>query len=536
MWIFLALLPFVNSIKYYENRIINETGFHYEFHSNLRFVVNSWNFLLDIDYNNIKTKVDIVKNTSLILQNEMRKKKCNYTGGINTKINNLVNLHKDIYFLIEHKRLVLNNSMNFEEESTRKKRSLWIFEFLGLRNGLDFDLMLHDIRMDHNIQNLTNDMLLLTQTVKEYDGERNCYALNEQIWSLKDNLDEIEVVLKKIFRAIEMALTHNKVDYMILNTTLFIEKIKLVNDKDTEWIVQPSMEELHNIIRLAYCNVFINDDNKIRFVIRLPRVDKTKFMLFKTISIPNCDDKGVCKYLTPKSQYIGFSKKKLYVRLADISSCTKYDNKTLCYESVTAKKLEASEDCDVKLYSGQPYENCEVRATRFHNEIFFNLNNMNRWLYRVERVNADITCGTGRFSEHLILKGTGIITLNRFCKLRTPQLVLTSKDIIGNNSYQIINFNFTRFIIPEDYVVHKKIVNGLDFDSLNSISEDLKILLTKEKIKLIKKNESGGWFDWLSDIYSNLFGNWWWEVKFFIYCILISIVLCIIIKIKNLLT
>nr|QNN89512.1 efp [Pieris brassicae granulovirus] len=105
---------------------INQTGFHYEFQSNLGFVVNTWSFILNVEYTILKDRLLQLQNVSETIQmafkkggvlsnctwNEMNsngyKREIDYV--INRKIANLFDTHNNIKYLLIHKRLPKKSS------------------------------------------------------------------------------------------------------------------------------------------------------------------------------------------------------------------------------------------------------------------------------------------------------------------------------------------------------------------------------------------------------------------------------------------
>ncbi|AIS92028.1 F protein [Erinnyis ello granulovirus] len=546
---------------------INTTGFYYEFYSNLGFVVNTWSFILNVKYNLLLDRVTLLKNMSDSIHLSISKN--NYTVNcstslqnnalqkiefiINTKIPNLFDTYNSIEYLLAHKRLAKKN---------RVKRNLFggAFNFVGRIDkylfgvmddndaALLYELANHTNNTDFHIKTLTKETIRLSDSVQSLENNihtlYHCNQVDYVISSLENNLDEIEGVYNKIITGIQTTLYSGKLSSLIVKPHVILDEMKNVDsnawDKETEWVVQPNHEQMHTVMRLIQCNVFINPENELMFVIQVPRMDKTKFLLYKPVSIPSCEH-GTCKFLVPQSRYIGFenhNNAKHYVRLDDTNTCSNFDNLTLCYNSMTSKKIEYSFNCDVRLFKGLDYKKCAVHASQFQNEIFYSLNNVNRWLYMVHEkpVVAHINCRSAGFNDKITLFGTGVLTLLNYCKVRTSRTVLMSKHI---NNYETekftsVQFNFTQFVLPFNYTatISNYIVKSLDYSVLSSVSHNLKKLLTQEEAdKLVNvmspdDNSNANW-------YSNLFGNWWWEIKFICYIVCILMVALLVIKTKH---
>lgn len=549
---------------------ITTTGFYYEFYSNLGFVVNTWSFILNIQYDllldrlvQLKSMSDkmhtlVVKNDSALncLHNEHNDTVRDIEYILNTKIPNLLDTHNSIEFLLAHKRLTKNKNVG-----RRVKRNLFggAFNFVGridkyLFGVMDdndatllYELANHTNTSDYRIKTLTKETLRLADNMQGIEHNINtlakCHQVDHLIVLLKDNLDEIESVYNKIITGIQTALYSGKLSSLIIQPHLILDEMDNVDsnawDEETEWVVKPTHDQMHTVMRLIQCSVFINPVNELMFVIQVPRMDKSKFVLYKPVSIPSCEKK-MCKFLVPQSRYIGFESNndaKHYVRLDDTSACSQFDNFTLCYNSMTSKKSEYSPNCDVKLFKGLNSKNCAVHASLFQNEIFYSLNNVNRWLYMIHDypVSAHITCKSGGFTYKIKLYGTGVLTLLNYCKFRTSRTILMSKHINNyeNEQFTSIPFNFSQFVLPLNYTINdSNMVKSLDYTVLSSVSHNLKKLLTQEEadksISAISADDNSN-----ANWYSNLFGNWWWEIKFICYAVCILIIVVLVIKTKQ---
>ncbi|ABC61157.1 EFP [Choristoneura occidentalis granulovirus] len=538
---------------------ITKAGFHYEFQSTLGFVVNTWSFILNIEYTLLKNRLFELKALSNTLHNKTEKclnnkdiyqREISYI--INRKIANLLETHNSIEYLLVHKKL--------PKKSKRTKRGFFggAFNFVGRANkyffgvmddndaALLYELSNHTNNTDYRIKVLTNETLHIAENLKnikhKIEDQIDC-KLDSQLIYLKDNLEEIETTYNKIITGIQTALYSNKLSSLIINPNVLLDEMLKIDskayDKETEWVIKPSFEDMHTVMHIVQCNVFINPLDQLMFVIQVPRMDKSKFDMYKPVSLPDCDKNKMCKFLIPQSQYIGFEVKgesKHYVRLDDTSTCTKLDNLTLCYGSMTSKKSDYSPNCDVRLFRGLNHNNnCEVHATQFQNEIFYSLNNANKWLFMVNEkpINAQLNCGSGRYNKQITLQGTGILTLLNYCKLRTSRSKLMSKHVLNynENACRVVNFNFSQFLIPLNYRPYK-IVKSLDFTTLTDVTHNLKKLLTQEETDSVLKlppADDNSYANW----YSNLFGNWWWELKFIVYSVCIIVVIVFVLKIKN---
>ncbi|AER41440.1 F protein [Epinotia aporema granulovirus] len=497
---------------------VNASGFHYEFQNKLGFVVNTWTFIFNVDYNVIRDRL-------------VKLKSVNCTPELNTRIDNLLETHDNIRFLLGHKKI----------GGRRSKRSIFggTFNFvgrfykstIGLMDDTDAELLYEMARRENSTEYRVKMLTDATLQLAEYMKHDDCTV------DVKDSLQEIESMLNKIMTGIQMALYNNKLSSFMLHPSVLLEELMLVNsDAETEWIVPPTKENMPLLIHLLNCHVFLDPDDKIMFMVEVPRVDKSKFSLYKPVSIPHCHHNRLCKFLTPNSQYIGFDKKR-YVRLDDLSACDNLNDMILCYGSITSEKIEFATGCDINMFikPNVTHAGCDVRAAKFNSEIFYSLNSINKWLYMVEKqAHIRLTCGTGQYKS-TILKGTGIITLKQYCKLKTGRTVLVSKRIDNdglNNKYKLAPFNFSNYLLTNNTAISTlSSIKQLDYDGLSDIARNLDKLLTKEQTDAdlvipAYDNSNANW-------YTNLFGNWWWELKFITYAVVIVLIVIFCLYLHN---
>lgn len=557
---------------------ITNTGFHYEFKSNLGFVINTWTFLLNVDYNILKGRLEALQYLSDKIINDNTLSNCTLDFSfkeelqhvINRRIANLMDVHDSIRYLLVHKHHAIR-------KKRRQKRS-WFsgtFNFvgrffknmIGIMDDRDAELLYNVANRvngtDHRIKILSEESMLISQQLQSVESNLmnlvGCMFLERQLTYMKNNLDDIESTYNRIVSSIQSALFSKRLSTQILSPKVLLKQMEDIDklnvlDKETEWVVPPTFDEIHNILQLVQCNVFINPRDEIMFIVQVPRIDKSKYLLYKTISLPDCDEFNVCKFIAPQSPYIGFETRnnhvttsKHYVRLDDTSTCSQVlDNMTLCFGSITSKQIEYSKHCDVRLFKKLEVNNCEVHATRFADEIFYNLNNVNKWLYMVltkNPVHAELNCGSGKYDQRVTLHGMGIITLMGYCKLRTSRSILISKRVPhyeDEELFTVIHFNFSNFQIPKNYKFAKQQLKDLNFGTINEVTKSLERLWSDEQndttivVLDTGDNSLANWYEPGLSWFGHLFGNWWWELKMLFYIIIIGIIIFVIVSIKRL--
>ncbi|QBQ01579.1 efp [Hyphantria cunea granulovirus] len=553
-WLLTFLLPLI-SAQYRIEPLNIGGGLHYEYQNKLGFMVNSWQFVVNVNYEQLRQRVDQLRNFTQVIHNELKGDLINCSNIyerhvdylMTRRLQNLYENHNSVVYTIKHKKLNSQPRVHPHHYKRHKRNLLggafnfvsrgykYLFGFMDDRDAeLLYQVAKHANSTQYRVVRLTTQTLKISQYL---DRVKNliessiisCQFVAHQLDYLRDNFDEIETIYAKILDALKLALHNNKLSNYIIDPLILIDEMKVIDDPESEWIVSPNKDNIHLILQLIKCHVFLNSDNELMFVVQIPRIDKTQFDLYKVISIPECDTSNVCKFVTTQSQYIGFASKQ-YVRLDDVSTCSALDFITLCDSSVTSNFIGVAKECDVKLFhdSGRHHHKCDVRATKFVPELFHSLNNLNSWLYMVSvPTNLRINCATGAYNHNLMLNGTGILTVWEFCKLKTTNTILVSKHIGTDEeaARKIIYYNLTMFRMPpaEKYH-HQRAMSTLNFDSLNDVTKNLQQLITTDEPPLEfsepDKNENADW-------YLHIFDGLWWELKIILVIFLILLALYI---------
>ncbi|ABQ51967.1 efp [Spodoptera litura granulovirus] len=556
MFITLLIIFFALSrAEYVEvDTFVSPGGLHYEYNNKLIYAVNTWNFVLNVNFTVLKERIDdmyLLLNANLTIDDTCKEygydRRLNYY--LTTKIPNLYQTHDSIGFLLIHKRI---------NSKVRVKRNLFngAFNFVGR-----FDKYLFGVMDDYDAQvlyelvksdNSTKIRVksIATQTLKlaeSMDSIRHkvsemepvsCYHIQRRLDYIHDNLEEVEFNYNKIIEGIYMALNDKQASPFIVHPDLILLEMKGVSDNfddgETEWVIEPKSSNMHYIMSLVQCHVFLVNENEIMFVVQSPRIYKTKFELYKILSIPNCNKDHVCKFLTPRSEYVAFddATNKTFVRLNDISACKQIQEYTVCYGSFKIDLIKKTTDCDVKLFFNNTVSNCDVRAGKFYSEIFQNLNQYNRWLYMVQKPTAlKLNCGNGMYDKSVLINGTGVVTLKQYCKVKTGKSILITRHSSNDDERVpkiIVSFNFTPFYLPETN--NAILIKNLDFDTLSSVKTSLQNIITSndKEIKVIEDDNSN------SNWYLHLISDYTVDIKIISYVIIFILISAVIVYVKPL--
>ncbi|AAP85660.1 envelope protein [Adoxophyes orana granulovirus] len=528
--------------KYIKIIKVNETGFHYEYVGKLGFVVNSWHFIFKIDYTVLNVQLQKAKdilntNNKLNCTSQATKKEISYL--LNERIVTIEEIHRSIEYLLGKKNRItrdvdnymLGGMLNFVGRT-------WKYT-IGVMDDRDADTLYELVdKMDNvedHIKVLTNETLNLSKFMENnyyrIDINDKCDSLD--LTNIKNNINEIEMQYNKLITGIQTSIYSRKLSSLIYNPQNLLMEMKNVDsnvwDKETEWVVEPQHSRMHAIMNLIQCDVFKDAHNMLVFVINVPRMDKSQFSLYKTVPVPKCLNE-ICKFIAPDSKYIGFNEDNQYVRLDDINDCSQLNNLVLCYDSITSKKIDYTSSCDVRLFkNNKDLHKCDVHATRFSKEIFYNLNNNNKWFFIMsDPVAAHLNCGSGKYDIETRLEGSGVLIMLKYCKLKTSRTVLIGKHKKQKKfaNFQVVNFNFSKYLFNARLATDR-VVKNLDFETISHITQQLSKLQNTENNDTILNvhKYSHPYSDWY-EIFFNF--DWWFDLKILFY-IVCALIVCIII-------
>ena len=559
--IFLSFLLFVPShcgelldVEQYNDR----GGLYFETQNELRHVVSTWSFLVQIDYAKLLQTTIRVKNTTLQLITRMKKGNdlgncTSYTDEanfiVNTTVEDLVERHNDVEFLLAHKRIV-------KPLKKSPKRNIFggAFNFVGRVDKYLFGVMddkdaelLYKVATQENstyyrIKQLTVNSIKINNIIESLVPELvdvSCIAVERKLQHLRDTLQGVARAYHKIANAINLSLSKQRISTSILSPMQLIDTLNDVTESDThsDWILPPKMDNVHTLMATINCHAFLTENDDLIFAVVVPRVDKTPFLLHKSMTIPACDKKHVCKFIMPQSRYIGLSEDKKYVRLDDLSACETINDFTLCHNSFESNSLNRDTECDAKLLINgrlkeKDYQKCDVRAAKFIPYLFHNVNSLNKWLYMTTSpLELHVQCGARTFTKQI--SGTGMLTFKENCKTSVQHTELVSRYIydIEDSNHKILHFNLSRYQIPSDYL---KLTVGIALQSLNELTP------MRQDLKKLRQDLDDNPPDFVipehdyrnSDWYKHL-SDWWVDLKIFTYMFLVLLIGMAFVYIKN---
>ncbi|AKR17408.1 EFP [Mocis latipes granulovirus] len=559
---FVLFAPYTGGTFLEIEQYTDRGGLYFETQSELRYVVSTWSFIVQIEYAKLLQTVQNVRSTAEDIIHKLGKelKNCSRYEAeakfiVDSVVVDLIEQHNELEFLLTHKRLekpVRNGS----------KRNIFggAFNFVGRVDKYLFGIMddkdaelLYKLAERENsthyrIKQLTVDSLKITNILDSLKPDLidiSCIAVERKLQHLRDVLQGVRQAYNKIMNAVHLSINKQRVSTSILSPTQLINTLQHIEETDTHsaWILPPKIANVHTLMSTINCHALLTESGALMFVIVVPRVDKTPFYLHKSMTIPSCDSKHVCKFIVPHSRYVGLSEDKKYVRLDDLSACRTINDFTLCHNSFETNSLHRDTECDVKLLingrlKDKDYKKCDVRAAKFVPYLFYNVNNLNKWLYMTNSpLTLQVRCGLHTFTKSI--SGTGMMTFRDNCITAVQHTELVSRYIHnddndeGDGLYKILHFNLTRYQIPIN-VDNTIKINTKAIQSLNDLTpmrRDLIVLRqqldNETSVYTIPEHDyhNSDWYQHLTD--------WYVDLKIFAYLFTIFIIVMVFNYVKN---
>ncbi|AJK91684.1 efp [Spodoptera frugiperda granulovirus] len=564
LFLFLLLGITTTTTTYVNNERYNDAGgLHFLLEGQLRFVVSTWNFVVQVDYDSLAHVVYNVDTTSRNLIHRMTKggdlQNCSesYMDEARNIAEELVvdlrERHDDIEFLLERK------TRASAATAKTKKRSIFggAFNFVGRVDKYLFGVMddrdaelLYKLAGQSNsthykIKQLAVNSLKTTEILESLKPDLvsvSCLAVERKLQHLRDVLGRVTKAYDKITNAVRLSLATQRLSTDILKPQQLLKTLQSVNDstEHSNWLVPPTMNNVYTILATTTCHAFNNHENKLVFVIRVPRVNPAMYSLYRTLTVPACDAKHVCKFVVPHSRYVGVTDDKKFVRLDSLRSCKTVNDHTLCHDSYETNTLNRDTECDMKLFLNQrlkerDYAKCDVRAARFKPVLFHNVNGLNKWLYMSYKpVTLQVYCRATHTS--ITIEGTGMLTFRDNCLAETQHTQLVSRyshDEDAEQTHQILQLDLSRYRIPLNSPLNNinmsQVLHSLN--ELTPMRQDLARLrqqIDGDGAALLIPNDDNSWADW----YEHL-GDWWVDLKIFLYIMVVCLVLLALFYIKR---
>lgn len=363
--------------------------------------------------------IDMYKELSSISHLLEKRSKRAWVGGLGTLI-------KQVFGnLDENDGLRYNDAISLLQNNQKKLAALMKENILlatstiSSYNDTVNKIKFNEINLNKAIDNLSANLANVTSATNELLLQFN---INQVLNNIETAILTLSFQLEDLTNAILFSSQNTLHPSVITTQQLFRELADnhqhLPND--LELPVDLDLSSTHIILNLSSLISYYTS-NKIFFVLRIPLVSITEYVLFHNIALPtphNTNKPYTFSLVVPSSKYIAMTKDKThYCVLSDLNNCkTVYPGKYVCdipnvYLSTTKPICET--EFMTKVISEIP-KICETKFIYGHLDIWKPIEH-NKWIY-IQSVSNKISidCRNSNLLEVEVL-GTGILTLPNNC-------------------------------------------------------------------------------------------------------------------------
>ena len=428
------------------------------------------------------------------------------------------------------------------DNKIRDKRSIGLLKYVGKAGKYLFGILNEDDEnyfndkiskldssdneilslMDNQTQIIKSKFLICDENFSYYDKkltENEILISNETLQSRKiwfymtvisRYITDLEIDASTIIDAIIFSnegqlhprlISHN-------NVQKIIKIIKLAESNyDLPFSETPTLAE---ISKLSHITIYYNDD-KIKYIIDIPLLDKDTFNLFKNYPLPyQLNNSNLFIFILPNKQFTAINAdqdKFINFEENELKNCLKNEKRFFC-ETQPITTIDENSPCEVKIVLHKKLNMekfCDIRIKAFKQILFQKLSKPNTWLFSTpNETQINIICKNNVFNE--ILYNSGIIKIDPHCKAKTRSVLLKTTKIREfsqttnlSELFPIINIfsqNEIELLKPNiaEVIEHKPLKydnrNLEKSDDLYEISQKIKYFKAKNRLDLIENNQS----------------------------------------------
>lgn len=488
--------------------IKESTGIYFDPVGTLKISNNYLHILVPIDIAYIKPHIDNIKTALgtarfLCQQNELSVSKChNFLQPLTSRLDSIVKDYSAISHLIpdrdkrsawfagigsffkqvigtmdEDDSIKYNSAIQHLENNDKKLSSLLKDNILMTNTALKNynetlkTIKTNEARLGNAIENLSVILNNVTHIPKDLYIESKMNEIYNELFS---SLLTLSFRLDDIINAVMFTKSHSIHPSVLTPKQMYEELTHSVKDlnKNSELPISLSLDSIHTLIDLAQLSCyFIN--SKVVFVIKIPLVCKSEYVLYKPISVPiphDVDKPDSYAMIVPHCNHVAISKDKLtYVCLQELSNCVKTINQIYVCNKLDIYSVQDMPICETemlcKIVNKLPQQ-CETKLVYGNIDIWQELKN-NKWLFvKSEPTKLTLECNS-QITEYKLL-GTGLISLEPECKAFCKDKEFSSK--------------------PYYSTVIKPIISDFNLISDSCCNKD-KFILIKPKLKPLRLND-----------------------------------------------
>lgn len=232
------------------------------------------------------------------------------------------------------------------------------------------------------------------------------------------------------------------------------------------------------------------NQNRIIYVFSNRLINSQRYNLYNLIPLPILKDTHTMLFILPSINYLALSDdKNTYTTLKSHTECkTVQKDRLICPLINPIYNVHTRSICETQLLSkinfNFNYSLCDTRISSTDLEIWHKLETSNSWLYVLPKL-TDITINCSSHNLiNMVLNQTGVITLDKNCKLFTSTTTLISEPINFESAYQAIVPDFEIKLedccekqIKEDVTVNLTLTplraTNLNKEDLNLVSKKI---------------------------------------------------------------
>ncbi|XP_022836924.1 uncharacterized protein LOC111364307, partial [Spodoptera litura] len=303
----------------------------------------------------------------------------------------------------------------------------------------------------HNFNNTVTDLKKSEnifsknlETLANYTKSTNNKILNID---MKQNIDEhlsfLTLVTSEVNNEISMVIDailfakNNNLHPIIITPEQYIYELKRTVSHipiHTQYPLDLNMDNASDLLSLVnIISYYMNE--KLVFIIKTPLTIQQTYDVYNLVPVPILNRNDTYVFILPTEKYFLISENKIhYTTMENINICKKLSNNNnyICEFDKPLYSVYAKDNCELTLFLGtknQIPSSCDTRIGLIKSEQWYKLGKENSWLFVMpSKVISTISCKNEE-PHDLELKSTGIIELQKNCKLYSPNIILHSSNL-----------------------------------------------------------------------------------------------------------
>lgn len=523
----LSLVPQSNS-TYINTPITRTSGIYYEQLQQVKFSENSWELVTYLDLSSFETNFKFLNSTfkklKTICRNELSnlpncKPNLNLLNQLIPNINEKEQTLKTLFMSYKREKRALLNIVG----STFKA----LFGTMDNDDATYYNDAINKVNQDERhlldlfkqqVQVVSSTVINFNKTISDINNNKEIFSKNfaklynfteqlktnnihleikqtvdEQFSLLTFMLSELEHEYSNIISSVLFAKSNSVHPLIISPKQLLDELTKTLSflPHTSSYVLPLELKNIHELMKLTTVKCFFNN-NRIIYRISNPLMNTNIYNLYNLIPFPVIKNSLSLFLIIPSINYLAISDdRNTYTTMKKLDVCKIINNFYLCPPLEPFFNTHTRPICETTLLFNieKIPETCDTRLISSDLELWHKLKYSNSWLYVLpKQIDITISCPSLPV-ENFTLNKTGILTLDKNCKLFTSSTTLISDNTNYESSIKAIipdfqieleddcceendrkqNFNSTENFKP----LPLRAIN-LDKDNLKVVSKKLK--------------------------------------------------------------